>query len=99
MLERESSWSWSLSTRYIQFHSNQLLVSPCRPPDPVKDIYNVQTCDLKAIVDIWTMMDMLPVEYGTFAHKFHLAMCFFLFITGITFNWYYVLWHIIALLV
>ena len=44
-----------------------VLVPPCKPPDPVKDIYDGQTYDLKTRVDIWTSMDVVPVEYGTFA--------------------------------
>ena len=42
---------------------------------------------------------MVPVEYGTFAQKFHLTVWFFQFITGIIFNWDYVIWCNVALLV
>ena len=42
---------------------------------------------------------MVPVEYGTFAQKFHLTMCFFQFITGINFKWDYVIGRSVALLV
>ena len=34
-----------------------------------------------------------------FAHIFHLTMCFFQFITGITFKWDYVIGRSVALLV
>ena len=44
-------------------------------------------------------MDVVPVEYGTFAHTFHLKMWFFKFITGITFKWDYVTGSSVALLV
>ena len=82
-----------------QFHNNQVLVSPRKPPDPVKDIYDVQTYELKTRVYIWTRIDVVPVEYRTFAQTFHLKIWFFQFITGITFKWDYVIWCSIALLV
>ena len=82
-----------------QCHSNLVLVPSCKPPDPVKDIYDGQTYDLKTRVDIWTRMDVVPVEYGTFAQTFHFTMWFSQFLTGIIFKWNYVLWRIIALLV
>ena len=82
-----------------QCHNNPVLVPPRKPPDPVKDLYDGHIYDLKTRVDIWKRMDVVPVEYGTFAQTFHLTMWFFQFITGINFNWDYVMWHIIALLV
>ena len=42
-------------------------VPPRKPPDPVKDLNDGQIYDLKTRVDIWTRMDVVPVEYGTFA--------------------------------
>ena len=75
----------------IQCHNNPVLVPPFKPPDPVKDLYDVQIYDLKTRVDIWTRMDLVPVEYGTFAQTFHLTMWLFQFITGITFKWDYVI--------
>ena len=77
LLEREIFWRWSLITSSSHCHNNPVLVPPCNPPDPVKDIYDGQTYDLKTRVDIWTRMYVVPVEYGTFSQKFHLAMCFF----------------------
>ena len=65
----------------------------------MKDIYDGQTYDLKTRVDIWTGMDVVPAEYGTFAQTFHLTMWFFNFITGITFKWDYVIRHSVAPLV
>ena len=65
----------------------------------MKDIYDGQIYDLKTRVDIWMDMDVVPVEYETFAHTFHLKTCFFQFITGITFKWDYVIESSIALLV
>ena len=65
----------------------------------MKDLYDSHIHDLKTRVDIWTRMDVVPVEYGTFAQAFHLKMWFFNFITGITSKWDYVLWRIIDLLV
>ena len=85
-LDRESFGIWSLRTSSIQCHNNPVLVPPWKPPDPVKDLYDGQTYDLKTRVDIWTRMDVVPVYYGTFAHTFHLTMWFFQFITGITFK-------------
>ena len=73
-------------TSSSQYHNNPVLVPPRKPPDPVKDIYDGQNYDLKTRVDIWTRMDMVPVEYGTLAQTFHLTMWFFQFITGITFK-------------
>ena len=55
-------------------------------PDPAKDLYDGQIYDLKTRVDIWTRMDMVPVEYGIFAQTIQLTMWFFQFITGITFK-------------
>ena len=98
-LEREISWRWSLRTSSSQCHNNSVLVSPCKIPDHVKGINGGQNYDLRTRVDIWTNMDLVQVEYGTFALTFYLTMWFFQFITGITFKWYYVLWHIIALMV
>ena len=92
-------WRWSLRKRFIQCHNNPFLVPPRIPPDPMKDLYDGQTYDLKTRVDIWTRMDVVPVEYGTFTYKFHVTMWFFQFITGITFKWGYVIVRSVALLV
>ena len=75
-----------MRTSSIQCHNNPVLVTPCKPPSPVKDLYDGQTYDLKTRVDIWTRMDVVPVEYGTFAKTFHLTMWFFYFITVINFK-------------
>ena len=81
-----------------QFHSNPVLVPPHKPLNHVMDIYYVQTYSLQK-VDICTRMDLVPLDYGKFAHTFHLMMWLFWFITGITFRRYYVLWWMVALLV
>ena len=65
----------------------------------MKDIYDGQTYDLKTRVFICTRMDLVPVEYRTFAQNFHLEMWFFQFITGINSRCNFVLWQIGALLV
>ena len=65
----------------------------------MKNLYAGQTYDLKTRVDIWTRMDVVPVEYVTFAQTFNLTMWFFQFITGITFKWGYVIGSSVALLV
>ena len=36
-----------MRTSSIQFHNNLVLVPPRKPPNPVKDIYDGQTYDLK----------------------------------------------------
>ena len=97
--KRESCWRWSLGKISRQCHNNPVLVPPCKPPDPVKDIYDGQTYDLKTRVDIWTRMYVVPVQYETFAQTFHLTMWFFLFITGIKFKWDFVIGRSVALLV
>ena len=99
LLERESYWRWSLRTSSSQCHNNPFLVPHRKPPDPVQDIYDGQIYDLKTRVDIWTRMDVVPVEYGTFAQKFHLTMWFFQFITGINFKWDYVIGRSVVLMV
>ena len=63
----------------------------------MKDLYDGQTYDLKTRVDICTRMDVVTVEYGKFAHKFHLTMWFFQFISEVALKWDYVMWCIIAL--
>ena len=90
-LERESFWRWNLRTRSSQCHNNPVLFPNSKPPDPVKDLYEGQNYDLKTRVDIWTRMDVVTVEYGIFAHTFHLKMWFFQFITGINFKQDYVI--------
>ena len=86
-------------TSSSQCHNNPVLVPPRKPPDPVKDLYDDQIYDLKTRVDIWTRMDVVPVEYGTFTQKFHLTMWFFQFITGIAFKWDYVIRRSVAMLI
>ena len=76
-LERESYWRLNMSKSSIQCQNNPVLIPPLKPPDPVKDIYDGQTYDLKTRVDIWTRMDVVPVDYGTFAQTLHLKMWFF----------------------
>ena len=98
-LERESCWRLITRTSSIQCHNNPVLVTPRKPPDPVKDIYDGQAYDLKTRVDIWTSMDIFPVEYGTFPQTFHLTIWFFQFITRINFKWDYVIGRSVALLV
>ena len=65
----------------------------------MKDIYDGKPYDLKTRVDIWTRMDIVPVEYVTVSQTFHLTMWFFQFITGINFKWDYFIGHSVALLV
>ena len=65
----------------------------------MKDFYNCQTNDLKTSADIWTRINVVPVEYGTFDQTFHLTMWLFRFITRITYKWGYFLWLNIDVLV
>ena len=99
LFERENCLRWILRTSSSQCYNNPVLVTPNKPPDHVKDFYDGQTYDLKTSVDIWTRVDVVPVEYGTYAQTFHLKIWFFWFITGITFKWDYLMWCIIALMV
>ena len=98
-LEVESCSICNMRTNSSQYHNNSVLVPTRKPPDLVKYLYGSQTYDLKIRVDIWTSMDVVPVEYGTFAQKFHLAMWLFQFINVITFKWDHVIWNSIARLV
>ena len=98
-LERESCWIWSQRKNSSQCHNFPILVPPRKITNPVKDIYDGQTYDLETRLEIWTRMDVVPVEYGTFAQAFHLTMWFFQFITGITFKWDYVIGRSVALLI
>ena len=59
-----------MGTSSIQCHNNPVLVPPCKPLDPVKDICDGQTYDLKTRVRIWTRMDVVPVDYGKFDQIF-----------------------------
>ena len=86
-------------TSSSQCHNNPVLVPPRKPPDPVKDLYDGQTYDLKTRVDVWTRIDVVPVEYGTFSHTYRLKIWFFQFITGVTFKWDYIIGRSVALLV
>ena len=88
-----------MMTSFNHCHNNPVLVPPRKLPDPVKDLYDGQTYDLKTRVDICTRMDIIPVEYGTFTQTFHLMMWFFQFITGITSKWDYVIGRSVDLLV
>ena len=65
----------------------------------MKDFYYSQDYDLKTMVDIWTRMDVVPVEYEKFAQTFHLTVWLFLFVTRISFQWDDVMWRIIVLMV
>ena len=86
-------------TSSSQCHNNPVLVPPLKPPDPVKDLYDGHIYDLKTRVDIWMRMDVVPVQYGTFAQTFHVTMWFFQYITGITFKWDDVIGRSVALLI
>ena len=98
-LERESYWIWILRTSSSQCHNNPVMVPPRKPPDPATDIYDSQPYDLKKRVDVWTTMDVVPVKYETFIQTFHLTICFFQFITGITIKWNYAIWRSVSMLV
>ena len=41
---------------------------------------------------------MVPVEYGTFSHTFHLKMWFFQFFNGVNLRCYYMMGRVVALL-
>ena len=98
-LERESCWRWIRRTISSQCHNNPVLVTPRKPPDPVKNLYDGPNYDLKTRVNIWTRMEVVPVEYGTFDQTFHLNRWFCQFINGIALKLYYVIGRSVALLV
>ena len=72
LLDRESCWRWIMRKSSSQCPNNPVMVPPRKPPNPVKDIYDGQTYELKTRVYIWTRMDIVPVNYVTFAQTFHL---------------------------
>ena len=98
-IERESSWGCSLRKSFIQCHINTVFAPTSKPSDTMKDIYDGQTYELKTRVDIWTRLDVVPVEDGTFYQTFHLTMWFFQFINSINSKWDYMICCIISLLV
>ena len=51
-----------MRTSYNQCHSNLIVVSYHQPLDPIMDIYDRHTFDLKPRVDVCTRMDFVPVE-------------------------------------
>ena len=51
------------------------------------DIYYGHIFDLKKRVYIWLRMNVVPLEYLTLAHMFHLMIWFFHSVTDITFMW------------
>ena len=75
-----------MRTSSSQCHNNPFLVPPRKQLDTMKDLYEYHTYDLKTRVDIWTRMDVVPAEYGTFTDTFHLTIWFFQFSTGINFK-------------
>ena len=72
-LDSDCSWSCSLSKISIRCHSNKFFVTHHKPPD-----------GLKTRVDIWKIMDVVPVEYGTFAQTFQLTIWLFHLLMGLT---------------
>ena len=98
-LERESCWRCILRTSFSQCHNNPVLVPPREPPDHARILYDGRAYDLKTRGGIWTRVDVVLVEYGTFAQTFHLTILFFQFITGVNFKWDYVIGSSVALLV
>ena len=90
-IDRNSSWSWSLSTRPIQCHNEPDFIPSCKPTNLVIYIYYGQTYHLKTRVDIWTRIGVFLVDYGMFSHIFIFEIWFFQFIDGINFRWYSVL--------
>ena len=73
-LDSESSWGWISRKRSSHYHNNLVLFLPSKPPDIVKDLYDGQTYDPKTRVDIWTSMEVVPLEYGNFDQNFHVTM-------------------------
>ena len=97
--ESEIYWSWTMRTSSIKNNSKQILVLPRKPPGTFMYFDNGQTYGLKIRVNIWTRIDMVPVEYWIFSRNLHLVMWLFQFINVVTFRWDYVMWMIVSLLV
>ena len=83
LLERKSYRIWILRKISSQCNNNPVLVPPRKPPDTLKDIYDGQTYDPKKRANIWTRMDVVPVEYVKFAQTFHLKCGSFGLILGL----------------
>ena len=66
-----------MRTSSRQCHNNPVLVPSLKPPDPVEDIYDGHTYYIETRVDIWTRIDFVTVDYGTFAQTFQLTMWLF----------------------
>ena len=49
-------------TSSSQCHSNLILVPSHKPLDPMMDLYDGHTFDLKTRVDTWMRMDVIPEE-------------------------------------
>ena len=62
LIEREIYWIYSLRKSSRRCHSNILLIPYHKPLDPMMDLYDGQTFDLKITVDILMRMDVIPVE-------------------------------------
>ena len=83
---------------YIQSHSNPVLVPNSKPTDPVMNNDDNNTDVLKVRVDIWTRMDVVPLENGISGQMYHLKMWFFKFINGKKFKgkdllcWIFLCW-------
>ena len=78
------------STISIYIHSKPVLVTPCKPPDPVMDHDDSQNLDLKTWVDIymicgcdsggvWNIFLDIPLEYVVFSfygfYYFQVGLC------------------------
>ena len=86
-------------TSSSQCYNNPVFFPPRKPLDPVKDHFDGQIYDLKTRADIWTRMDLVPVEYDIFPQTIRFTVWFFQFITEITFKWDYVIGQSVALLI
>ena len=58
-------------------YNDPVLVNTNKPPNTVMYINYSNYYGLKIEVYVWTMMDMVTVEYGIFDRTFHLEMWLF----------------------
>ena len=62
-------------------------------------LYDGHIFDLKTRVDLWLIMNAVPVEYGTLSQMFDLIIWLFQSVTDISFRWSAVKWYMVDIFV
>ena len=70
-IESKSSWSWSMRTKYRQFHNIAQLFPPFKTPNNLMNISMTVILVIKK-VDIWTSMGVVLLDFGIFTILFTL---------------------------